>query len=58
LRGGTNGSLGGETSTVQEHRERMDEGEQAEQRQTSVHLQTHGGERRWSERNNDRLRWL
>lgn len=41
LRGGfALGSLGGETSTVQEHRERVDEGEQAEQRQADVHLHT------------------
>ncbi|TNN77673.1 hypothetical protein EYF80_011971 [Liparis tanakae] len=43
LRGGTDGSLGGQTTTVQEDREGMDEGEQAEQRQSDVHLQTHGG---------------
>ncbi|TNN77672.1 hypothetical protein EYF80_011970 [Liparis tanakae] len=43
LRGGDDCSLGGQITTVQEDREGMDEGEQAEQRQTDVHLQTHGG---------------
>lgn len=35
--------LGRKASTVQIDRERMDEGEQAEQRQTDVHLQSHKG---------------
>lgn len=37
------GSLGGQSSTMKVDVEGMDEGEQAEQRQADVHLQTHAG---------------
>lgn len=38
-------SLGGQTSAVQVDREGMDEGEQADNSQPNVHLQTHEGEK-------------
>lgn len=37
------GSLGGQSSAMQVDIDGMDEGEQAEQRQADVHLQTHAG---------------